>query len=163
MDILQKYTWAEDYLWVSLFVASLYTSIPHVAGVTALQHFLSKNDTFPTKQISFLLDLANLIWSHKICTRTGNNYLQTFGTALGARFANLFMGPWEEMFIWNRNPSGKHLVYFGHYINNILIISQGSASRVEAFLTYCNNNPFAFSFTSVVDHQALVFVDLEFS
>lgn len=52
------------------------------------------------------------------------------------------------MSIWNRKLFGKHLVYYGGYINNILIIWQGDRSTVGSFF-------------SVVDQNCLIFLDLE--
>lgn len=36
INVLQQYTWEEGYMWASLDVASLYTSIPHDIGLRAV-------------------------------------------------------------------------------------------------------------------------------
>lgn len=48
LELHHNYKW-EDYVWVSVDVASLYTSIPHEAGLRALEHFLSTFEFDPSK------------------------------------------------------------------------------------------------------------------
>lgn len=56
-------------------------------------------------------------------------YLQIFGTAMGASFAsslaNLFMSWWEAEAIWGNNPYKKHIIYYGRYIDYVLVIWDG--------------------------------------
>lgn len=55
IDILQDYSWHDGYLWASLDVASLYTSIPHEIGITAVQYFLNKNSGMNYRQSKFFM------------------------------------------------------------------------------------------------------------
>lgn len=91
--------------------------------------------------------------------------MQTFGIALGVSFtqslANLFMGLWEKRSIWANNPFTKHLVLYGRYIDDIIIIWDGTRNEVEEFFKYCYNNAFQIKFTYVCDPDTLVFLDLE--
>lgn len=86
---------------------------------------------------------------------------------MGARFApsyaNLFMGYWEEGYIWANNPYRANLIVYARYIDDILIIWDGTAKELAGFLKHCGNNPFGISFTHVVDDRKLVFLDLELS
>lgn len=84
---------------------------------------------------------------------------------MGAHFApcyaNLFMGFWEKFYIWFQNTFGRHLVYYGRYIDDVLIILDGSLEAVSQFVSYCSSNQFGIKFTHVVDAKSLVFLDLE--
>lgn len=123
MEILSKYIWQKSYLWASLDMSSLYTSIQHEFGLRAMELFLAKSDSLPTNQI---LNSTEFVLSH--------NYFSFLdeirGTAMGARFAlsyaNLFMGYWKENCIWAHNPYGENLVLFTRYIDDIVVIWDGT-------------------------------------
>lgn len=163
--ILQQYSWNPDYLLFSLDVASLYTSIPHLIGLTALEHFLNKDNLFPPHQISFLVELACFSLIHNFFLFQNQFYLQMLGTTMGASFApcfaNIFMGFLKNMAIWHENPFSQHIVYYSCYADDILIIWHGDRLTAESFLTHCNNNSFGIQSTSVIDPVSLVFLYLE--
>lgn len=56
INILKQYIWEDTYMWASLDVTSLYTSIPHGVGLSAVQYFLTKYCDKNSKQSEFLLD-----------------------------------------------------------------------------------------------------------
>lgn len=84
---------------------------------------------------------------------------------MGANFApfyaNLFIRFWERFPIWSQNPFARHLVYYGRYIDNVLIICNGPLDAVGKLVSYCNSNQFGIKFTHVVDTKSLVFLDLK--
>lgn len=86
---------------------------------------------------------------------------------MGANFApsytNLTMGQWENQFIWNNNPFAQHVIFFGRYIDDIVIIWGGSLSQVDDFVAHCNANDLGLSFTAVWSRDSLAFLDLELS
>lgn len=165
LEILSNYKWLPGYRWLSLDVASLYTSINHTFGLRAINHFLLKDDRMNSRQAKFLLDCVEFSLTHNYFSFLGDHYLQIKGTAMGARFApsyaNIFMGFWEEHFIWKNNPFGANLVLYARYIDDILIIWDGSDPSLQSFLEHCKNNPFGIEFTHVLDEKCLVFLDLE--
>lgn len=92
-------------------------------------------------------------------------YLQTRGTAMGGRFtpcyANITMGLWEEFFLWNNNPFLRHIIYYGRYIDDVLLIWNGVKHLFMSFVAHCNGNDPGLCFTHVIDPDSLVFLDLE--
>lgn len=83
------------------------------------------------------------------------------GVSFVQSLVNLFMGLWEKRYIWANNPFAKHLVLYGRYIDDVIIIRQGTRDEVKDFLKYRNNNEFWIKFTHVCDPDVLVFLDLE--
>lgn len=56
-------------------------------------------------------------------------FRQVKGVAMGANlapgYANLTMGYWDEGHIWAKNPFAEHIVFYGHYIDDNLLIWNG--------------------------------------
>lgn len=71
------------------------------------------------------------------------------------------MGYWEFLHIWHNKPFSSHIMFYGRYIDNVIIIWDGNTSTVSEFVAYCNNNNMGLKFTSVMDGERLDFVDLE--
>lgn len=67
---------------------------------------------------------------------------------------------WENAYIWKNNPFGANLDLYARYIDDILIIWDGS-DHDHNFLEHCKKNSFAIEFTHVIDEKCLVFLDLE--
>ncbi|PIO40266.1 hypothetical protein AB205_0075360, partial [Aquarana catesbeiana] len=51
IDLLHPYRWESSYLWVSLDVCLLYTSIPHEIGLQAISYYLHSNPLLNPSQI----------------------------------------------------------------------------------------------------------------
>lgn len=167
IEQLKHYAWVEGYMWASLDVSSLYTSIPHLVGLNAVQHFLAKDGNMNSRQAKFLVDGTEFCLTHNYFTFLDQFYLQRKGTAMGANFApgyaNLTMGHWEDLNIWSNNPYARHLIFYGRYIDDILIIWDGGPEVFSSFVAHCNNNSMGLSFTHVLDTHELVFLDLTLS
>lgn len=165
LETLKQYKWEPGYLWLSLDVSSLYTSIPHEGGLRAVEYFLSEADYMNPNQSKFICHCTKFALERNYFSFQGKFYRQIAGTAMGAHFApcyaNLFMGYLEKSCIWQHNPFAKHLVYYGRYIDDILIIWDGPPDITDKFVSYCNNNMFGIQFTHVLDAHSLVFLDLE--
>lgn len=58
LQMLRDYSWEPSYLWLSLNVASLYTSIPHDVGLRAVQHFLNEDQSINPLQAAFILEVT---------------------------------------------------------------------------------------------------------
>lgn len=84
---------------------------------------------------------------------------------MGANFApsyvNLAMGFWENLHILLNNPFSRNIVFFGRYIDDVIIIWDGSFDVINQFVHYCNNNQYGLSFTFVTDPNTLPFLDLK--
>lgn len=116
-------------------------------------------------QISFIIDLTKFILTHNYFAFLDKYFLQICCTATRASFApsfaNLFMGYWESRYIWASNPFGDHIIFFGQYIDDVLMIWQGPRDTLDNCIEYCNTNPFGICFTLVMDKDILRFLDLE--
>lgn len=84
--------------------------------------------------------------------------------AMGASFApccaNITMGLWEQLFVWLNNPFLEHIVFYGRYIDDVLLIWAGTNNLFLSFVDHCNANDLGLSFTYVVDPDRF-FLDLE--
>lgn len=164
LELLSTYSWEPSYYWVSLDVQSLYTSIPHDVGLNALQFFLCQDPMLNPTQASFIVEATSFCLTHNYFKFDNDFFLQVNGTAMGAHvapsYANLTMGHWEHLYIWHNNPFSPHIVFYGRYIDEVIIIWDGSAFIVPDFVAYCNKNNMGLNFTSVMDNR-LAFLDLE--
>lgn len=165
MELLEPYSWNTDYIWLSLDVSFLYTSIPHTFGPAALRHFLFQDQYMNDRQAAFILDSTKFCLEHNYFAFDDQFYVQVQGTAMGANFAppyaNLAMGLWEHEYVWNNNPYSRHLVYYGRYIDDIIINWSGSPQNIPDFVNHCNHNPHGLGFTYISDADKLAFLDLE--
>lgn len=84
---------------------------------------------------------------------------------MGANFvpsnANLTMGYWKLQHITHNNPFTIKVIYFGRYIDDIVIIWDGTRESMESIVQYCNNNPLGLSCTHVMHPDKLAFLDIE--
>lgn len=53
------------------------------------------------------------------------------------------------------------MVLFGRYIDDIIVIWDGSPAQIDDFVLHCNTNNLGLSFTSVSNKEKLPFLDLE--
>lgn len=76
-----------------------------------------------------------------------------------AKFApNLTMGFGKHLYISNNNPFATHIVFYGHYIDDIVIIWDGPVHTVYAFAQHYNNNTLGLCFTYVQNPDILAFL-----
>lgn len=164
LDMLANYTWEPSYMWLSLDVCSLYTSIPHDVGLSAVKHFLEEDSNMNPRQAQFILEATEYCLTHNYFEFNGDFYLQTHGTAMGTNFApsyaNLTMGLWEKRYIWSNNPFSSQIIFYGRYIDDVVIIWDGTPLTIQPFIDHCNQNNMGLTFTSVQNQDSLAFLDL---
>lgn len=68
LELLKYYTWESTYMWASLDINSLYTSIPHSIGLQAATQFLMEDPTLNPRQAQFVVEATEFCLTH--------NYLQ---------------------------------------------------------------------------------------
>ncbi|CAJ0923568.1 unnamed protein product [Ranitomeya imitator] len=108
----------ENMALVTCDVESLYTSIRHQNGLEAVSYFLRNSD----------LDL-DLFTGHR------------YGGVLCAPYANLFLGLWErDVFLTDPHPLSQGVVSWWRYIDDILMVWQGSEFELEQFIGILNSN-----------------------
>lgn len=85
----------------------------------------------PTPSTGLGVNSSKGLFMHRI-----HLYLQMNGTAMGANYApsyaNLTMGYWEQLYITWNNPFAAHVVYYGRYVDNIVIIWDGPPQKIAA-------------------------------
>ena len=106
INILKDLCLPENAILASLDVTSLYTNIPNLEGIQATGAYLFKyrsphqNPTNASlcKLLELVLSTNNFLFDNK-------EYLQIGGTAMGTKlapsFANLFMGHFEDKFVYS--------------------------------------------------------------
>lgn len=98
---MENIQWANQYVWVTLDVVALYSSIPHHLAIAAIQHQVNKYSSYSPELQSYLLICIEILLTHYFFF-----FLMVF-IFMGAKclpsLANLFMGWWEECFIFSHN------------------------------------------------------------
>lgn len=61
------------------------------------------------------------------------------------------------------NPFSQYIIFFGHYIDDVLLIWTGGPDLFSTFVAYCNDNSLGLSFTHEINQNELVFLDLVLS
>lgn len=91
-------------------------------------------------------------------------YLQTQGTSMGSPFApnyaNLYMGLWEDRYIFNNNPYAKNILLFKRFIDDIVTIFVGSEEELMNFNDYINGTYPSLKFTMEYNSEKIHFLDL---
>ena len=155
-----------DIILASLDVQSLYTCIPHDAGLEAISHYLNTRPAHVLPPSAFLTDLAEIILSNNFFKYSGKYYLQCQGTAMGSAFAPsyacLVMGFWEEKFIHNsvNNTFLSKIALWRRYIDDVLLIWKGTVDELQAFLQYVNSTTRYLTFTLEFNDKEINFLDL---
>lgn len=97
---LDTMTLPEGALLVGIDVESLYTSIPHEWGLSAVQFFLDRKYPLMGSQNEFIIDILEFLLEHNRFQFLGTYYQQIKGTLMGAPWAPsyscLHLGLWEE-------------------------------------------------------------------
>lgn len=71
-------------------------------------------------------------------------FLWQWGASIWARFspslANIFKAAWEKHFLFSMdNPYSAHIRWYGHYIDDLLLLWSDADSMVEEFFGYINS------------------------
>lgn len=143
-------------------VSSLYTIIPPEKGMRALEHFLKEETEMKSEQYDYLLECFEFALTHNYFWYEDTFFLQKRGVAMGAKFApgfaNLFMGLWEEHFIYSDRP--KELLVWRRYIDDIIIVWKGARCDLEKFLVTINCH-WGVVLTTKISDTSIEFLDLE--
>lgn len=150
-----------DSILVTMDVTSLYTVIPHEAGVSACREALQKSHIGPPTT-EFLVSLLDLILTHNYFLFKEIFYLQVAGTAMGSNvapsFANLFMESYEEQ--WLLPMGANNIIFYKRYIDDLLIIWQGNENDLLSFFQSLNSLDSPIRMTLTYDRQQIHFLDI---
>ena len=141
-------------------VRSLYTNIFHEEGLLSLKNALS---TRPNKEpaTEVLLTLMRHVLTLNCFTFNGNSYLQTRGCAMGTvaapSYAVIYMGELEEKYIYPEVTND--CLYYGRYIDDILMIYKGDEQRFKAFAERLNTKHPSIKFDCEISKTSIPFLD----
>lgn len=107
-ETLKTYTWNPSYLWVSLYLNSLYTLSLNDIGLRGVQHFLAGDPLLDPRQNNFILEATQFCLKHNYFEFDGDYFQQINGTVMGANvvtsYTHLTLGLGESKSIWCSNP-----------------------------------------------------------
>lgn len=160
-----NFVWNQDLSWVSYDIESLYTSIPHKVAMASLQFHLNKFTIFSQDLKEYIMSVTNFLMTHNYFCFDKEFYIQTRGVSMGAKYspslANLTMAYWEEIYLYsNENPFVKQIIWYGRYIDDLLLVWGGDIPAIQEFADYLNNNPFNLRFVLSAHGQEISFLDL---
>lgn len=142
-------------------VTSLYTNIPHIHGLSAMEYFLDQRPKNSQPTTAFLLRLAKFILERNNFQFEGNNFLQVKGTAMGTRmapsYANLFMGKLEQAFLKTQKVQPD--CWF-RFIDDIFLLWTAGIDSLNQFLQELNNFS-TLKFTNNSSTSEIIFLDLK--
>lgn len=136
--ILQNMEWTEGLNLLTMDVTALYSNIEHERGLNCVEEYRLEDKEIPNEQRKFLIDGLGLNLKNYFFTYDGAVYHQRRGTAMGTRvapsFANLFMGKFEEIFIYaDSNPFKKNIKLYKRYINDLIFLWLGDEKEALEF------------------------------
>lgn len=131
-------------------------------GIEAVTHFLNRDDSLTGRESSYVIELLEFATKHNYFWFDKKNSLQQRGVAKGAKFApslaNLFVAKWEEdVFYSEHRPS---LVLWGRYMDDILLLWDGTPESLKLFFAYMNENYQGISLYEFSSNK-IHFLDLE--
>ncbi|PIO25998.1 hypothetical protein AB205_0190500, partial [Aquarana catesbeiana] len=152
---------SEVYL-VTADVASLYTIIQHKDAALALNWALSKRDDIPHVQKVFVGHALDFCMTHNYFWYDGHFFSQKVGGAMGAKYApslaNLFLAEWEDRWVFNPKPA--QLRFYHRFIDDLLLIWEGSRESAIDFISFLNNNSNNIRLDHVISDTSVNFLDV---
>uniref|UniRef100_A0A803K0M0 Reverse transcriptase domain-containing protein n=1 Tax=Xenopus tropicalis TaxID=8364 RepID=A0A803K0M0_XENTR len=136
LECIQKVVFPKntEVVLATIDVVSLYTSIPHIEGLAAVQLSLEEYNDYEGPPVEFILNLLELCLKLNYFRFETQFYQQLTGTAMGASmapaYANLFMHQFENKYILPKY--GHKMLLYKRFIDDICIFWVGD--EVE-FLT----------------------------
>ncbi|CAJ0929938.1 unnamed protein product [Ranitomeya imitator] len=164
IDICSQIILPTDFLLVNCDVESLYSNIDHKDGIEVIAYFLDKKTSMDRGHDSFLLDLMSFVLHHNFFLFDRVHYLQRSGVAMGAKcapgYANIFLGWWEDKFVYSSPLFAAHVHVWYHFIDDVFIIWKGTEEECVAFFDNLNSNPHNIFLTYSCSARDVTFLDL---
>lgn len=163
INIVESVTLGEEEVFLASFdINAMYTVIPHDGGLIALDHYLNDPSMYPSKES--ILTLTKLILEYNYWIFQDTFYKQKRGVPMGSAFspsfANLYMGLFEEHYIYSNHSFRNNLILWKRYLDDVLCIFKGSLVELQMFFTYLNTCCEYLSFTMEYDKNKISFLDL---
>jgi len=159
MKVLGKLP-VECYL-VKLHVSSLYTNIDIDEGLTVVQEELMKTDRVKPSPQTLTCLLEKVLRLNNF-TFNDEHFIQIKGTAMRTRvapnFANVYMGRFEENFVYKTEWS-NHVIIWVRFIDDIFLIWKGDRDSLTEFTDHLNNAAPSIKFTHEISTNSVTFLD----
>ena len=162
INILRDLRLPDHAILASLDVTSLYTNIPNLEGIQATGSYLFKyrsphqNPTNASlcKLFELVLTTNNFLFDNK-------EYLQVGGTAMGTKlapsFANLFMGHFEDKFVYSYPLQP---LIWKRFIDDIFFVWTYGQDKLDKFVNYLNTCHDTIKFTLEISCLKINFLDI---
>lgn len=126
-------------------VIGLYSCITHNLVLAAVVFYLRKYSASPPDLQEFILKSIEFLLTHNYFSFDSSFYLQIEGALMGSKFSpslvNFFMAWWKEYCIFSVDkPYEDAIVWYGRYINDLLLVWDLKVASVPGFLEYINSN-----------------------
>lgn len=82
------------------------------------------------------------------------------GTRVAPSYANLFIGHFEETYIYSNPPFKEKIHLYKRYIDDLFFLWEGSEEEALNFTVYLNNNSWGISFSPEFGTLEIDFLDL---
>ena len=152
----------ENTILCTLDVTSLYTNIPNGEGIEVVRQALSKTrhpSENPTNHS--ICALLKLVLTCNNFQFDNKHYLQVGGTAMGTElapsFANIFMGWFEDKFVYSYHSQP---LLWKRYIDDIFIIWQHGETELTKFVRHLNDQHPTIKFTEERSMSSINFLDI---
>ena len=153
-------------LLVAIDVEALYSSIPHNLGLIAIRNVLFPIFRIDPKLGEFIMMALEFILHHGVFSFDGSHFLQVQGVAMGTScapsYANLYLGEWEKAFLTSTivQPFIHFVSSWFRYIDDVLMIWEGSIEELNSFMSIMNQNDLNLKFTVTSSDIQIAFLDV---
>ena len=151
-----------DSILATLDVTSLYTNIPNDEGINAVGKYLyrhRKASENPTN--ASICRLLHLVLTTNNFEFDNKDFLQVGGTAMGTKlapsFANLFMGDFEDKYVYT-HPTQP--LMWKRFIDDIFIIWTHGKEKLDIFIQHLNLCHEPIKFTAEISTLSIDFLDI---
>lgn len=123
---------------LTMDVTALYSNISHELGIKCIDHTVSQDPEIPEAQKFFLLNSFNFILENNYFIYGEEIYRQKKGTAMETRvaptYANLFMGSFEEKYIYGDEDFKSKIILCKRFIDDLIFIWKGDQEEAMSFV-----------------------------
>lgn len=147
-------------IFITMDVISLYTNIPIGLCIQLVKQFLTETKAFTPEQITFIIQVLEIVLRNNYFTALGKIYLQLIGTAMGTSvapaIANIFMFMLERKIVQRL----RHLLpYYGRFLDDILAIAENQITA-DQLVKDLNNMHTAIKLETTQSASSANFLDL---
>ena len=162
LNLLRNIKIPDNSILATLDVTSLYTNIPNKEGIHAVSKYLFRHrNAFDNPTNASICNLLHLVLTTNNFEFDNKEFLQVGGTAMGTKlapsFANLFMGDFEDKFVYTYP---KQPFIWKRFIDDIFLIWTYSEQELNDFIAHLNTSHDTIKFTAEISTISIDFLDI---